>query len=601
MRSGEWRPTSLGEYFRKAKYDRGMKRFDNSGNRVTEVPTGLSNTLSYLGWDSYAAIYRAQPAVRTVVDFIAKNIAGLNIKTYLRLDDTDRKELRDEDYARMLRMPNPETTHYRHLLGTAADLCVYDRGYWLKLAKGKSKQLVRLPAAGMVHDSETILGPTAFTHYYGGKSSHFKRSEIVYFRGYSPTTGASGVSPMETLRTLLEEDAMAVRHRRQLWRNAARREGVIERPLAAPPWSDTARERFREDFQNKYSGPDSGGLTPILEEGMTWKDSSFSPQESEYIMGRRLTKEEVANAFHVPLAMVGLMDKAGYANIIEQHQMLYQDTLAPWLKFLKEEIELQFIRDPAFGTPNENIYIEFNISEKLRGSPEQELSTLTNAAGGVAIITRNEARAGLNKARIDKPEYDELYEKPAGPAGPGGPVGPNTNPMGPAPGNVVGAPAKVLQKSMAQEVQNARTQILEEGTKELKSFLERQKRSVKSRMGAGKPADAASKRWNTELGALMYDIFFVSSTISGKITAKDIGGVYASERTVNYWKTAAAAVAEAINTNTSIELQALSVDIDKIFGEKIDTASVLINTQITRAMSWAVMEAGKQSGAAGGK
>ena len=44
---------------------------------------------------------------------------------------------------------------------------------------------------------------------------------------------------------------------------------VIERPVDAEPWSDNAREQFREDWYAKFTGngPKAGG-TPILEDGM---------------------------------------------------------------------------------------------------------------------------------------------------------------------------------------------------------------------------------------------------------------------------------------------------------------------------------------------
>jgi phage portal protein BeeE len=43
--------------------------------------------------------------------------------------------------------------------------------------------------------------------------------------------------------------------------------------------------------------------------------------------------------------MVGILDHASFSNITEQHKMLYQDTLGPWLTMIQEEIALQLIPD----------------------------------------------------------------------------------------------------------------------------------------------------------------------------------------------------------------------------------------------------------------
>ena len=77
---------------------------------------------------------------------------------------------------------------------------------------------------------------------------------------------------------------------------------------------------------------------------MQWEATSFNARESEYLGGRKLTREECARAYHIPLPMVGILDHATFSNIKEQHKNLYQDALGPWLAMIEDDIDLQHTR-----------------------------------------------------------------------------------------------------------------------------------------------------------------------------------------------------------------------------------------------------------------
>ena len=101
--------------------------------------------------------------------------------------------------------------------------------------------------------------------------------------------------------------------------------------------------------------------------------------------------------------MIGITEAQGYGSLREQHRALYQDTLGPWQAMLEDEIELQLLSD--FGD-SDDIYVEFNISQKLSGSFEEQAAAL-NAAVGSPWMTRNEARARVNLPAIPDPAFDQ--------------------------------------------------------------------------------------------------------------------------------------------------------------------------------------------------
>jgi HK97 family phage portal protein len=344
-------------------------------------------------YQDYVTLYRLQPNVRTCVDFLARNIAQLGLHVFRRVSDTDRERLTDHPLARLLEQPLPpeyKMARYRLVEATMGDLGIYFNAYWLKMQVGTKWALLRVPP-----DLVTVRGnlfPTQYEVTVGGQVHVFPPERVVHFRGYNPENPVTGLSPLETLRRVLAEEAAAGDYREQFWANAARMAGIIERPADAPEWSEAARARFKAEFEALYAGSVNSGKTAILEEGMTWKQVSFSAQESEYLAGRKLTREECARAYHIPLTMVGILDHATFTNIKDQHKQLYVDCLGPWLAMLEQDIQTQLV--PDFEDA-ENIYVEFNIAEKLQGDFEEQTRSL-QAAVGRPWMTADEARARMN-------------------------------------------------------------------------------------------------------------------------------------------------------------------------------------------------------------
>jgi hypothetical protein len=230
----------------------------------------------------------------------------------------------------------------------------------------------------------------------------YKPSQIVHIRGYNAENPIIGLAPLETLRRVLAEEHAAGEYRENFWKGSARMQGVIERPEKAPMWSDGARQRFREEWTEMYSGAENSGKTAILEEGMTWKQGGFNAQESEYLLGRKLTREECAREYHIPPPLVGILDHATFSNIKEQHKHLYQDCLGPWLAMIEDDVALQLLTEfeSERDVLDQVYYCEFNIAEKLKGSFEEQTTAVSTAVGR-PWMTANEGRALFNMPSMD--------------------------------------------------------------------------------------------------------------------------------------------------------------------------------------------------------
>lgn len=368
-------------------------------------PSGASSPLNYgtPSFHTYARIYATQPNVRTCIDFLARNMAQLNLHVFRRVSDTDRERLSDHPLAQLIAAPNPGTCRYKQFEMLMLDLGIYYTGYWLKLRNQGRLWLVRLPPEDVTPDGWLLPKAFYWQPANQGDAITLAPEDVVYITGYDPCNPLQGLSPLETLRRTLAEETAASTYRESFWTNAARLEGVIHRPAGASKWTPEQKQAFREQWHTRFAG--HPGQTAVLDEGMTFQAISQTAKDSEYVAARKLTREECAAAYHIPLPMVGILEHATFSNVKEQHKQLYQDTLGPWCAWLQEEIERQVLVEFA---DTKGIYTEFNIAEKLKGSFEEQALSL-QALVGRPIMTPNEGRARLNlPAMTNDPTADQL-------------------------------------------------------------------------------------------------------------------------------------------------------------------------------------------------
>lgn len=457
-------------------------------------------------WMEFGAIYERQPQVRTVVDFLARNIASLTLHVYERRSDTDRARLTHHPLATLLRRPLGFRKMHRYQLmaRVVTDRAIFDEAFIVKLRDphGNVIGLLSVPAPWVRPDGGSWVEPAG---YWVAGTEWVPSADMIHMHGYAVDSLWHGTSPLIALRGILQEEYEASRHRQQMWRNGARTSGFIQRPApqrSGQDWSEEARTRFQREFRDLYTGDgaDAGGV-PVLEDGMTYVPAGLDPRAAQYIEARKLTREEVAAAYHVPPPLVGILDHATFSNIREQHKQLYMDTLGPWLVDIDEAFEIQLL--PELADPD-TTYLEFDIKSKLNGSFEERAAG-ASAAVGAPWMTRNEQRALDNLPAL--PGGDELITPlnvlEGGQANPRDSAPPPEPPKATSPGVKV---RTVLVKAAPPE------HAVEHTTAELTRFFERQARSLRSLLGAAKASGVLTKdsadvvnwdRWESELALVL--------------------------------------------------------------------------------------------------
>ncbi|WP_157085720.1 phage portal protein [Devriesea agamarum] len=349
-------------------------------------------------------LWATQPHLRTVIDFRARNIAQLGMQLF-EANGEERRRVRDNPVATILRKPNPYMTGYELLYDLVATKSLYDTAYWFIAPADSGYVIHPFPPPWVTPMADSHFSERTFRLQPPGSDRYIDLPEgsVVEFRGWTPTPSLSTSSPVETLRMVLEEQYSSRKHRLQLWKRNGRVGAYASRPVNAPTWDNTARRRFYDMLEAFVGdkGPRADGI-PLLEDGTELKRLSFSSADEQWAESVKLSLETVAQVYQVNPAMVGALDNTNYSNMQEFNRALYRTSLGPDIRSIEDRVSTFVL--PLLDAPD-NQYIKLNVESMLRGSFEEQASFLSTAIGKSWMST-NEGRARFELPPV--PGGDEL-------------------------------------------------------------------------------------------------------------------------------------------------------------------------------------------------
>lgn len=554
-------------------------------------------------------LFRTQPYLRTVVTFLARNIAQLGLHGFERVSDTDRRRVHDDPLVRLLKRPNSYMTTYDLVFSIVANVALYDEFVAAVLVDSKSDSGWTIQPI----DPMWIVkrgGASAFTVEWiefqrPGSTDKVRMNieDLLWIKGWNPGNPRYGSSPVESLKQILSEQISAQVFRQQMWARGGRIGGYLTRPQGAT-WDAETRNRFQTQWQAKFAGNTAAaaGATPILEDGMTYQKERFNAHEEEFVEGSKLALSTVASVYHVNPTMVGLLDNANFSNVKEFRSMLYGDTLGSTISMLEDALNTFLV--PRVAT-TDGLYLEFNIAEKLQGSFEEQAAALQSSVGR-PWMTADEARAKQNMPAL------------------GGDAAQLVTPLNVLVGGQASARDSAPKGKSALAVETARTEVpkstsalgpraikaddvdtdpyRKKAEEVLAAFFRRQRGVVLSRLGAKAAPDWwDQERWDRELADDLYRVNVASSTSIARAQAELIGFAadeYDEDRTLAFLKAVAESRAGAVNSTTLDRLKkALDADEDPagVFDEAESARSESGAAALIAAVAgFALVEVGKQ-------
>lgn len=532
-------------------FDR-FRRGGSSAYEVVEIPSASINyeqitaILAKVTGMTPAQLWRSQPNVRTVIDFLARNIAQLSLQTFERADDGDRSRLRDSPAAKLLANPNKAMTGYELIRSLVSDLALYDEAWWLVVQNESAGWEIRPLANHRVSilSGAEINGNLVIQYTENARSVVIPGENIIHFGGWTPGYGDHGSPVVETLKDVLAEQVAAAQFRAAIWKNGGQVGQYITRPKDAAVWSDEAARRFKEGMDAYKAGGGKAGGMPILEDGMGISQVRFNAREEQWIEAAQLALETVARIFHINPAMLGATGGISYANVREFRKMLYGETLGPWLKMIQDRINQRLL--PMIGEAS-NVYVEFNIKAKLAGDFLEQAAVMSSAIGR-PWMTADEGRAMDNRSALGGDAAQLVTPLNVL-------VGGQASPRDSAPKS-----GRILTKRDPIKLKGEPSRESEKTVEKILSqFFKRQRVVVLGKINA--KADAPwwdQERWDKELAE---DLYKAAVSVTGQVASDTLDSIgedpdaYDMGRTQKFLQAVAESRAGMINKTTAAQIQ----------------------------------------------
>ena len=579
-----------------ALIQRFLRRYLGEGNsllRVEMTPAAVPSIEGQVPNELYAS----QANVQAVVSFLADSVAQLPLKVYVREGETNRKRDRTSVAARTLWRPNADQTECEFinalmieyfLNGAVAVWHLPDPDYV------SGNQLRIIPRAWIVDsDFGDSYSMSSITVRGRGNAPAVKipAEDFTFFKYYRPGEPGGFISPVSSLKQILSEQIQADRFRSQIWRSSGRFNAYITRPKDVAAWDDETKKKWVEAFREGWgAGGSSAGKIPLLEDGMEIKPYQFNAKEAQYAETKQLSREDVAAAYHVNPSLIWHTNTQTFASAKDNARALYSDCLGPVLQMLQQRINTFLL--PKLGA-DPDTYVEFDLTEKLKGAFEERASMLQSAVGG-PYMTRNEARADSNLPPIEG--GDQLIV----------PMNVNNGIDNPAVEEDEPAKMRFISKKSRESTHikgKATDKENEAVSKVIEKFFKRQAKSIIPKIGAGKEW-WDEVRWNNELAEDLDPVIFEIASEHGAEIAKELGTEYYPGKTTNYIKALAEGRAKAINSATKKKIDEVIESDPEDLEEEINhvyevregkDANLLGMALATAATGWAIGEACRQA------
>ena len=307
-------------------------------------------------------------AVFRCVDLISKTMAALPLHMYRDRNDGKQKAKDHPLYKITNILPNPTTTAYEMIQMLVANILL-TRGGYLRIVRNRSGVITALKNLPTANCSQVYTNSRNGEQYIyataDGITETLRDGDFVFIPGFR-FASRTPEDPMDIAAGVLGlNDSMTKYAQRGF--SGTSPGGYITYPGEL---SDSAYERFKEDFKANYAGVENAGKWMFLENGSTAQPWDRDMQKTQLLDSRKWAVTEICRIFGVPSHMCMDLEKATFSNIEQQSAEFVRDCINP----LSVRIEQALYRDLLTTAEQREYYYKFNTNGLLRGDTASRTS-----------------------------------------------------------------------------------------------------------------------------------------------------------------------------------------------------------------------------------
>ena len=326
--------------------------------------------------------------VHACVDAYAQTIAALKMHHVRVTDEEGTVPIKTSALSRIARRPNGYQTRSDFVLNLVKSLMLRGNCYAYAIRNDRNEitELHLTPPNTTVPyiDNETqsifyglgqnpMLSPETLRAMIPAR-------DMLHIRLYTPEHPLVGISPIANLASSIAANNAITNHQATFFTNMRRPSGVLS---TGETLTRDQMKQLRDAWDQQSQSLNSGGV-PILSAGLKWEAMSITSQDAQTIEASRMSVEEIARAFRVPLPLIGDTRNSNYSNV----EQLVSAWLAMGLGFVLEHIERSF---DMFFDVAQDTSCQFDADTLLRTDFQGRLQALSSAVSH-GIYSPNEAR-----------------------------------------------------------------------------------------------------------------------------------------------------------------------------------------------------------------
>jgi HK97 family phage portal protein len=238
----------------------------------------------------------------------------------------------------------------------------------IEWANGKVKALWPM-APGEVEYERIPRGIKYWEPQPNGTKTEIPLAEVFHIGNLSGD-GYLGLGIVDYAKNTIGNGLSAQKYAGKFFASGARVPGIIKvaRPFATVPEAD----KFRADWEAKYSGPENVGKNIILTGDVNFTPLGISPRDAQFVEWSGLGVPDICRFYRMPPHMVADLSRATFSNIEHQGIEFVIHTLMPWIVRWEQQIQMRMISPDLAGGIDRvwrgaRRYAKFSVDALMRG------------------------------------------------------------------------------------------------------------------------------------------------------------------------------------------------------------------------------------------
>ncbi len=194
-----------------------------------------------------------------------------------------------------------------------------------------------------------------------GQFFRFRPKEIFHLSGFG-FDGFTSFIMSQVAQTAIGKALATQDFSAAFFGNGATLNAVLEAP---PTLTETGLKLLRSSFRERHQGARKAYDTPILPDGVTYREITNNPKNSQLIEAMHGGTEDMARLFRMPPHKIQHDLHSTFTNIAEQNRRYVEDTLSADVRRIVQQAKKKLL--PAPGDKRKRF--KYDFSELLEGDP----------------------------------------------------------------------------------------------------------------------------------------------------------------------------------------------------------------------------------------